>query len=150
MANNGLKNFADAARSRIVDRVVRFVDFRVKEGLQAIERRMDHQEACTDDHRRRLDEAEAALREARDRLHWTANEVERLIPHVSSQESQLEALRQKLTVVPAADEPELTAARSLIDEVKREHAQIRVRLTGIAQYEDRLRQLEDKPAPDPK
>lgn len=144
MANNGLKNFADAARSRIVDRVVRFVDFRVKEGLQAIERRMDHQEACTDDHRRRLDEAEAALREARDRLHWTANEVERLIPHVSSQESQLEALRQKLTVVPAADEPELTAARSLIDEVKREHAQIRVRLTGIAQYEDRLRKLEDK------
>jgi chromosome segregation ATPase len=144
MANNGLKNLADAARSRIVDRVVRFVDFRVKEGLQAIERRMDHQEACTDDHRRRLDEAEAALRDTRDRLHWTANEVERLIPHVSAQESQLEALRQKLTVVPAADEPELAAARSLIDEVKREHAQIRVRLTGIAQYEDRLRKLEDK------
>ncbi|TDQ04975.1 hypothetical protein [Labedaea rhizosphaerae] len=144
MANNGLKNLADAARSRIVDRVVRFVDFRVKEGLQAIERRMDHQEACTDDHRRRLDEAEASLRDARDRLHWTANEVERLIPHVSAQESQLEALRQKLTVVPAADEPELAAARSLIDEVKREHAQIRVRLTGIAQYEDRLRKLEDK------
>ena len=147
MANNGLRNLAESARARIVDRVVRFIDFRVKEGLQDHERRIDHQEHCTNDHRRRLDEAEAVLREVhdlRDRLHWTANEVERLIPHVASQESQLESLRQKLTVVPAADEPELAAARSLIDEVKREHAQIRVRLTGIAQYEDRLRKLEDK------
>jgi chromosome segregation ATPase len=142
MGNNGLRSVALGLRQRVVDRVVGFIDFRVKEGLQDHERRIDHQEHCTDDHRRRLDEAEAALREVRDRLHWTANEVERLIPHVSSQESQLEALRQKLTVVPAADEPELTAARSLIEEIQREHAQVRVRLTGIAQYEDRLRKLE--------
>lgn len=146
--NNGLKSVALGLRQRVVDRVVTFLDFRVQEAMQVFNRRMDHQEACTDDHRRRLDEDEAALRDVRDRLHWTANEVERLIPHVSSQESQLEALRQKLTVVPAADEPEIAAARSLIDEIQREHAQIRVRLTGIAQYEDRLRKLEDKPAQD--
>jgi hypothetical protein len=143
MAKSGLRDMAFGLRQKVVDRVVNFIDYRVEQGIEGHKHRIEHQEACTEDHRRRLDEAEAALRDVRDRLHWTANEVERLIPHVAAQESQLEALRQKLVVVPSADAEEISEARSLIDEIRREHAQVRVRLTGVAQYEDRLRKLED-------
>jgi hypothetical protein len=46
--------------------------------------------------------------------------------------------------VPAGDQPQIDESRSLIDEIRREHSQIRVRLTAVAQYEDRLRKLEDR------
>jgi hypothetical protein len=53
-------------------------------------------------------------------------------------------LRQKIAAVPAADQPQVDEARSLIDEIRREHSQIRARLSAVAQYEDRLRKLEDR------
>ncbi|GAA2159889.1 hypothetical protein [Pedococcus bigeumensis] len=42
-----------------------------------------------------------------------------------------------------ADDAERAEARSLVEAVRREHEQVRVRMQVIAQYEERLRRLED-------
>lgn len=112
----------------------------LRESLEAEVRRLDH----------RIDELAARTEHLAGEQRWTAGEVERLIPHVASQESQLESLREKLsTVPPITADGDAEQARTLIDEIRREHAQIRVRLTAIARYEERLRALEDggRPAP---
>ncbi|EHR48678.1 hypothetical protein SacmaDRAFT_0371 [Saccharomonospora marina XMU15] len=135
-------------RDGFASRLARLVDFRIDERtgkrLASQESRLTEQEHCTVDHRRRLDALEAGLDRLRGDLNWTSSEVKRLIPHVAAQEAQLEDLRVKIAMAPRADEQEVAAARSLIEEVQRQHAQIRVRLTGIAMYEDRLRRLEER------
>ena len=42
----------------------------------------------------------------------------------------------------SADPAETDQARSLVEEVRREHEQVRVRMQVVAQYEERLRRLE--------
>lgn len=131
-------------RKRLSDRLARLIDFRIEQRLAPVDRRVDeqghHHGACIEDHRRRLDEVE--------RLQgWTANELERVIPQVASLEARLASVDDLLAGTPAAaDSAELGQARSLIEEIRREHAQIRVRLTGVAQYEERLGRLEDQVA----
>ncbi|WP_216213009.1 hypothetical protein [Amycolatopsis aidingensis] len=133
-------------RERAAKRLARLVDFRIEERLrervQPLEDRVTEQEHCTVDHRRRLDALEAGLEHARGDLRWTRSELDRLMPQVAALEAALETLREKTALTPVADKPELAEARSLIEEIQRQHAQIRVRLTGIARYEDRLRKLE--------
>lgn len=133
-------------RKRLSDRVARLIDFRIDLKLTPVDHRLNEEHtrgdwhgACIDDHRRRLDEVE--------RLQgWTANELERVIPQVASLEARLASVDDLLAGTPAADKAELVQARSLIEEIRREHAQIRVRLTGVAQYEERLGRLEDQSA----
>lgn len=50
-----------------------------------------------------------------------------------------ERLRQERFIAEPDEEAE---ARRLIDEIRREHERIRVRMQAVAQYEDRLRRLE--------
>ncbi|MEU3274028.1 hypothetical protein ABZ639_24590 [Saccharomonospora sp. NPDC006951] len=133
------------------DRLARLVDFRFDQRIRDHAARVaDHderiteQEHCTVDHRRRLAALESGLDKVRGDLRWTAGELERLIPHVAAQEAQLEDLRAKIAVTPSADGGQLSEARALIEEVQRQHAQIRVRLTGIAKYEERLARLEEQ------
>lgn len=148
-----------ALRSRAADRLARLIDFRVEEKLRpgderaqrieehtrSLDERVTEQEHCTLDHRRRLDALEAGLEHTRGDLRWTSGEVKRLIPHVAAQEDRIESLRAKLAVVPAVQDPkEIAEARSLVEEIQRQHAQIRVRLAGIALYEERLRRLEEQ------
>lgn len=121
-------------RQRAAARVARLVDFRIDDRMRG---RLDEQD-------RRLAALEAGMEQFRGDLRWTSNEVERIIPHVAAQEAQLEDLRVKLVMAPSAEEREVADARSLIEEVQRQHAQIRVRLSGIAMYEDRLRKLEER------
>lgn len=138
-------------RKTVSDRVGRLIDWRVEHPVagnrlfklygmvDAHERRLDEQRERMD----RLATLERRFREVEKAQHWSANELERIIPQIAAQESQLEALREKLAAVPAADQPQIDESRQLIDEIRREHSQIRVRLTAVAQYEDRLRKLED-------
>lgn len=148
-------------RRRLTARIEHVIDFRIDlrvppERIAEYDRllheaaeRLEMDQAAHDEHRRRVDELHGRLDEATRRLDevcakadWSANELERIIPHVAAQESQLESLRQKLSVTVTGEEGELDEARSLIDEVRREHAQIRTRLTGLARYEERLARLE--------
>ncbi len=150
-------------RRRISQRIGRLIDWRIDhrippeqlagyarqlEGnarqLAGNVRQLDEYGHRLADGQRRLEALERRLGEVQNDLGWVRNELDRVIPQVASQEWQLEALREHLAAVPAADSAQIHQARSLIDEIRREHAQIRVRLTGIARYEVRLRRLEDR------
>ena len=50
-----------------------------------------------------------------------------------------ERLRHERFIAEPAEEAE---ARRLVDEIRREHERIRVRMQAVAQYEDRLRRIE--------
>jgi len=140
-----------ALRKLMSDRIGKMIDWRVVHPVEgnrlyklygmvdAHERRLDEQRQRMD----RLAELERRFSEVEKAQHWSANELERIIPQIAAQESQLESLREKLGAVPAGGQPQIDESRSLIDEIRREHSQIRVRLTAVAQYEDRLRKLED-------
>ncbi|HEY0453453.1 hypothetical protein [Actinophytocola sp.] len=143
-------------RKLVSDRIGHLIDWRINhpvEGNRLYEfygavdahgRHLDDLERVRHDHERRLADLERRFGEVERAQHWSANELERIIPQIAAQESQLESLREKLGTVPAADRPQIDESRTLIEEIRREHSQIRVRLTAVAQYEDRLRQLEDR------
>jgi chromosome segregation ATPase len=135
---------AQTLRRWLARRFHRSVEWRIEAQLRPFAERLDAELRRIDG---RLDELTGRLDHIHHDLRWTAGEVERLIPHVASQESQLESLREKLSAVPASDSGQVAEARTLIDAVRREHAQIRVRLTAIARYEERLRALEDGGTP---
>lgn len=128
----------------LVGRIARLIDFRVDDRTRGLADRVNNLEHATADHRRRLDDAEHNLEQARGDLRWTRAELDRLIPHVAAQEGRLETLRESMSLVPTTDTPQIAEARTLIEEIQRQHAQIRVRLAGISRYEDRLRRLEDR------
>jgi chromosome segregation ATPase len=141
------------ARQIVSDRVKRLIDYRINERVPLerlqhyyakIDQLADEYHGTVGDMRHRLDDLARRFEEVERLQRWTANELERIIPQVAAQESQLESLREKISVTPAGDQPQIDESRSLIDEIRREHAQIRVRLTAVAQYEDRLRKLEDR------
>lgn len=141
------------ARQLVSDRIKRLIDYRINEKIPLD--RLEHYyvkiDRLADEHHHSVEDLRGQLHDLRSRFdeverlqRWTANELERIVPQVAAQESQLESLREKLAAVPASDQPQIDEARTLIDEIRREHMQVRVRLTAVAQYEDRLRKLEDR------
>lgn len=82
------------------------------------------------------------IRRNRKRADATGEDFQRLAPQVASLESRLESLRQRLDGPVTGTEAEVAAARRVLDEVRREHEQIRVRFAGMAAYEARLGRLE--------
>jgi chromosome segregation ATPase len=153
MTLNNVRNLW-GARQLVSDRVKRLIDYRINERIpfeqlkhyyNRIDQLADEYHGTVGDMRHRLDDLARRFDEVERLQRWTANELERIIPQVAAQESQLESLREKISAVPTGDQPQIDESRSLIDEIRREHAQIRVRLTAVAQYEDRLRKLEDRP-----
>ncbi|GGS17803.1 MULTISPECIES: hypothetical protein [Actinokineospora] len=134
-----------AVRGRLAERVARLIDFRID--LAVGHRLAEHERRFAEErahHDRRIDEHERRLAEV-ERVHgWTANELERVIPQVAALEARLAELDDLIAAGPAWRDTEAAPARSLIDEIRREHARIRVRLTGVAQYEERLGRLEER------
>jgi hypothetical protein len=139
-------------RKLVSDRIGQLIDWRIVHPVEGnrlfkLYGSVDAHEQRLEEQRQRLDRLatlERRFREVEKKQHWSATELERIIPQIAAQESQLEALREKLAAVPAAGQPQIDESRKLIDEIRREHSQIRVRLTAVAQYEDRLRKLEDR------
>lgn len=152
MADGPLAGGLSGLRKRVSDRIGRMIDWRINNPLEGnrlfeayrlVDLVPEHERARRD-FGRRLADMERRFGEVERIQRWSHNELERVIPQIAAQESQLEALREKLAAVPAADRSQIDESRSLIDEIRREHSQIRVRLTAVAQYEDRLRKLEDR------
>lgn len=90
----------------------------------------------------------AALREVRDqgrRIDDLQRELMRLSPQVAAIEERLEELRA-LVEDPAfrADDGQRAEARSLVEEVRAEHARVRARISAATVFEERLRVLEEK------
>lgn len=71
-------------------------------------------------------------------------EVNRISPQLAALETKVEALRLALEPVPGGDADELAEARSIVTAIQDEHRRIRVRLSALSQYEERLRRIEEK------
>lgn len=78
------------------------------------------------------------------RLVAVENDLMRIGTQVAALEQRVEALAQRLDLpdVPATS-PERAEARSLVEQVRREHAQVRARISAAVRFEERLRQVED-------
>jgi len=139
--DSGLRG-AFGLRKLVSDRIAHVIDWRIRkmippDRLDGFDHRLGH-------HQERLDGVEPRVGEVERVAADASFDLQRLVPMVAAQEAQLQELRDKLAAVPSAAAPEVDEARSLIEEVRRSHAQVRVRLTGVAQYEERLRRLEDR------
>src|SRR6476469_2673393 len=90
-----------------------------------------------------------ALQQRAERQHERIAELERELKRVSPQlaalEERLEDLRQRLDV-PDRDgaDGERAEARALVEDVRREHAQVRARTSAATVFEERLRVLEER------
>ena len=72
-----------------------------------------------------------------------ANLLERLIPQLAALEVRMSEQQRDLAPLQATP-GELDEARSIVEEVRREHDRVRARLSGVAWYEDRLRKVEEQ------
>lgn len=79
------------------------------------------------------------------RLGDAVREIARIGPQVAALEERVEDLRARLQdPPPTADAAEVEAARSVLDEVRAEHARVRARISAATVFEERLRVLEDR------
>ncbi len=99
---------------------------------------------------RRLADIEGRLRRQRRELDKLSREVKACVSLLQRLSPQLAALEVRLSEQQPAPSAvtgtpdEVQQARSIVDEVRREHDRVRARLSGVAWYEDRLRKLEER------
>ena len=136
----------DDRATGLAGRVRRRLDARVRgvvdEALAPVRRRLAA-------HGRRIARLEAKLDERLPDAVRTANrtfaELERLQPQLAAVEQRLEELRQRVdTRLDPGTAEEQQEAHRLVDAIRREHEQIRSRMTAISWYEERLRKLEER------
>ncbi len=99
-----------------------------------------------EDELRRLSDGVAELREQHGRVSF---DVDRLGPHVAALEVRIADREHAGGPVEVGSPEDVPEARRLLDDVVREHERIRVRFSGIALYEERLRKLETARWPSP-
>jgi uncharacterized coiled-coil protein SlyX len=75
------------------------------------------------------------------RVAWTENELRRMSAHLAALDERLAAV-ERPTAAPEPGEVGQDEARSLVREIRDEHARVRARLTVIARYEERIGRLE--------
>lgn len=93
---------------------------------------------------RRLDGVEKTVNQAARDAQFHATEMRKVGPAVAALEARLEDQRQEAEPAPVVhDSADLEEARDLLAQMRREHEQIRARLSALARYEDRLRRLEE-------
>lgn len=136
--NDRATGLAGRVRQRLDARVRGVVD----EALAPVRRRLTAQS-------RRIARLEAKLDERLPDAVRTANrtyaELERLQPQLAAVEQRLEELRQRVdTRLDPGTTEEQAEAHRLVDAIRREHEQIRSRMTAISWYEERLRKLEER------
>lgn len=103
--------------------------------LHEVVRRLDHLNL-----EHRLAELERRLGAVEHESGWSANELARLNPQVSSFETRLEHQARPEVLTGALED--LPEARSLVETIREEHARVRARLALVSAYEERLRRLE--------
>lgn len=129
--------------------------------LESMRALVDEHETSRHEHWARLGvvaEESGRLRADLGRLRF---DVERLIPVVAALEERVERMQRSVSVLSAAGAPDPDVAPGspdvgalpgspatgevaghLLAEIRREHAQVRARLSAVAAYEERLRRLE--------
>jgi hypothetical protein len=122
-------------------------------GLDALRRTVDERcDALAGDVRRLEDElrrVSGELAELRDQHGRISFDVDRLGPHVAALEVRIADRERAEGPVEVGSPGDVPEARRLLDDVLREHERIRVRFSGMALYEERLRKLEAARWPGP-
>ncbi|HEX4701974.1 MAG TPA: hypothetical protein VH352_07590 [Pseudonocardiaceae bacterium] len=72
---------------------------------------------------------------------WAQNELRRISPHIAAVDERVGILERSKTL-PTTDSEQQTEARSLVEEIRAEHARIRARLSAVASYEHRIAKME--------
>jgi phage shock protein A len=101
---------------------------------------------------------EKRLDNERRRIGAHDRDLARIGPQVAALEQRVEALRESTAPPPVGNDTDRERARSLLAEVRREHAQVRARASSLVRFEERIRRLEqqlgvfeaDDPQPAPK
>lgn len=78
------------------------------------------------------------------RLGDAVRELARIAPQVAALEERLADLTARLAEPARAEDGDAEAARSVLDEVRAEHARVRARISAATVFEERLRVLEDR------
>lgn len=87
------------------------------------------------------------LNRQHERIAATERDLARIGPQVAALEMRLDELRQRVEAPNGTlDEASAASARSIIEEVRREHEQVRARISAAVRYEERLQQLERRVA----
>ena len=85
------------------------------------------------------------LRQASGKVKQNTQDLDRLQPQIASLEQRVEQLRERLDAAPVTGSPdELEEARRLVELVRREHEQVRARISAATWYEERLRLIEER------
>ena len=143
-------------RTKLTQRINRSVAWRVEELLAGLHgdvaglrRQLGDLENTTrdlgSDLDKRIGELERRLDAVERESSWSANELSRLAPQAAAFETRLE--QQARPVVLTGELADLPEARLLVDVVREEHARVRARLSLVSAYEERLRRLEQRSAP---
>lgn len=117
---------------------------RAKLGKLRVNRRINRVEAELGHAVDRSRNANMKANQAAKDAEFQVREVNRIAPQLAALEAKVEDLRQRL------DDPAFTLgdeeqqARSLVEEIRLEHQRIRVRLSAVTTYEERLRRIEEK------
>ena len=94
----------------------------------------------------RLQRLEERISADRVRLRAHERDLARIGPQVAALEQRVEDVAECMAAAPVADSIEQEQARTLLEEVRREHARVRARVSSLLMYEERIRQLEDRVA----
>lgn len=87
------------------------------------------------------------LNRQHERIAATERDLARIGPQVAALEARFERMRQRLDAPDLdLDDATRSEARSIVEEVRREHEQVRARISAAVRYEERLRQLEEQVA----
>ncbi len=87
------------------------------------------------------------LNRQHERIAATERDLARIGPQVAALEVRLDELRQRVEAPTGAlDEASAASARAIIEDVRREHEQVRARISAAVRYEERLQQLERRVA----
>jgi hypothetical protein len=112
---------------------------------RATEERLQRIQARLDRIAKRTDRVEKATRLTAKDAELHVREVNRIGPQLAALEDKVEDLRQALEATPRIDsDDDVREAQTLIDLIRREHKQIRLRLSAVTTYEERLRRVEDR------
>ncbi|HEY8372422.1 MAG TPA: hypothetical protein VIL00_06725 [Pseudonocardiaceae bacterium] len=128
----------EAIAARQAEQATRQLAEELRRLREDLERGLSSLHASLDDLRRRTDDLDG-------RSGWTENEVRRMGPHLAAVDERV-AMLERPAARSSGDTAEQTESRSVLEEVRAEHARIRARLTAIARFEERLARLEEAAA----
>jgi hypothetical protein len=117
--------------------------------LSTLRTRLDEQKQRIARQDQRMKALEARVKDLNRATSLDLREGERRDSHVGALEVRLADLEQLLAdsasgvAAKRPDEEQLAAGRSLLDEVRTEHARIRARMQVVSAYEERLRRVEE-------